>query len=80
MNEYRERLDKIDAELFRLFRERMEVVRQIALYKKENGLPVLDAERERQKLAAIDCPYEQKFCEALMALSREAQRSRGSAV
>ena len=73
MKELREQIDRIDAELFRLFGERMDVVRQVALYKKAHGLPVLDPVREREKLAEIDCPYEKKLCETLMELSREYQ-------
>jgi chorismate mutase len=73
MKELRERIDRIDGEIFRLFGERMEVVRQIARYKKARGLPVHDPVREREKLAAADCPYEQKLCAALMEISREYQ-------
>jgi chorismate mutase/prephenate dehydratase len=75
MDELRAKIDKTDKELLRLFKERMEIVRQIALYKKEHGLPILDAAREREKLTAIDCPYEQKLCAALMELSRAYQES-----
>jgi len=53
MQTYREQMDRIDDELLRLFKERMGVSHQIALYKKEHGLPALDATRERDKLAAI---------------------------
>jgi chorismate mutase/prephenate dehydratase len=75
MEEYRGQIDKIDAELLRLFKERMEVVKQIAQYKKAHGIPVLDAAREREKLAAIDCPYAQKLYAALFEISRGYQGS-----
>jgi len=75
MKEFREQIDRIDGEIFRLFGERMDVVRQIALYKKAHGLPVHDPVREGEKLAAITCPYEQKLCAALMELSRAEQES-----
>jgi len=75
MEELRAKIDKTDEELLRLFNERMEIVRQIALYKKKHGLPLLDAAREREKLAAIDCPYAKKLCATLMELSREYQES-----
>jgi chorismate mutase len=75
MDGFREQIDKIDGEIFRLFGERMDVVRQIALYKKEHCLPVRDAAREREKLAAHECPYAQKLCAALMEISREYQES-----
>ena len=53
LSEYRARIDKIDDELLRLFAERMQTAAGIAAYKKENTLPVLDAGREREKLADI---------------------------
>ena len=53
LGDYRAKIDKIDDELLRLFMERMDTCRQIAQYKKENGLPVLDAEREGKKLSLI---------------------------
>ena len=53
LSEYRARIDKIDDELLRLFAERMQTAAGIAAYKKENALPVLDAGREREKLADV---------------------------
>lgn len=53
LNDYREKIDRIDDEMVRLFTERMEVAAGIAAYKKENSLPVLDMRREREKLLKI---------------------------
>ena len=53
MKEYRAQIDRIDEALLQLFKERMDVSRQIAEYKREHGLPVTDAAREREKLADI---------------------------
>lgn len=50
---YREKIDGIDRELVRLFAERMQVASEIGEYKKQMGLPVLDAARERAKLASV---------------------------
>ncbi|MGN0444420.1 MAG: bifunctional chorismate mutase/prephenate dehydratase [Acutalibacteraceae bacterium] len=50
---YREHIDRIDAEIVKLFTERMEVSAQIAQYKKDNNLPVLDKKREREKMMSI---------------------------
>ena len=44
--DYRKQLDRIDAEILQLFEERMNVVREIGIWKKQNGIPVLDAGRE----------------------------------
>ena len=53
LSDYRAQIDRIDAELLRLFAERMQTAAGIAAYKKSHGLPVLDAGREREKLAQI---------------------------
>ena len=44
-------INETDREMARLFEQRMEAVKQIALWKKEHGLPILDAGREHTKCA-----------------------------
>jgi len=80
LQNYREQIDTIDDELLRLFRERMNIARQVALYKKEHNLPVLDAVREAEKLAAIEDKagedmrqYARKLYTLLLELSRTYQ-------
>ena len=51
--DYRKQLDRIDAEILQLFEERMNVVREIGIWKKQNGIPVLDAGREAEKLETL---------------------------
>lgn len=53
MKDYRARIDEIDNQLIRLFKDRMDIAGEIAAYKKENGLPILDAGREREKMKAL---------------------------
>lgn len=53
LKDYRQQLDTLDDELIRLFTQRMELCAQIAAYKRENSLPVLDVRREREKLMDI---------------------------
>ncbi len=53
LSDYRAQIDRIDTELLRLFAERMQTAAGIAAYKKAHSLPVLDAGREREKLAQI---------------------------
>ena len=53
LDELRLDIDKIDNEMIRLFSERMDVAGQIGAYKKENGLPVFDPKREREKLREL---------------------------
>ena len=81
LEDYREKIDTVDEKLIALFAERMELSRAIAEYKKENGLPVLDASREKEKLesAAERSPaelreYTRRLYALLFELSRDYQR------
>ena len=53
LKEIRNKIDGIDTELVRLFKERMEVVSDVAAYKRANNLPVLNAQRERDIIARV---------------------------
>lgn len=53
LTDYRKEIDAIDADLTALFYKRMNVAAEIAGYKKANGLPALDAKRERDKLREL---------------------------
>ncbi len=44
----RETIDRVDCEMARLFEERMEAVKLVAEYKKENGIPIEDSTREAE--------------------------------
>lgn len=53
LNELRQQIDEIDRKLVSLFIERMSCSAEIAEYKQQHGLPVLDAEREQALLNKI---------------------------
>ncbi len=53
LSDYRKEIDEIDGQLTQLFSRRMAVAADIARYKKEQGIPVLDQSRERKKLLSI---------------------------
>ncbi|MBE6986675.1 MAG: bifunctional chorismate mutase/prephenate dehydratase [Ruminococcaceae bacterium] len=53
LNELREGIDRIDDELVKLFKARMDVSAKIADYKKEQHLPIYVPAREREKLADV---------------------------
>ena len=79
MDELRGRIDAVDDELLRCFAERMDIAGDIARYKAEHGLPVLDERREREKLYAVseEAPEElQSYAVSLYALLFELSRSR----
>ena len=67
----RQQIDETDAELTRLFVRRMETCAEIAAYKRQNGLPVLDSRREEEKLRTLASAVPPAFREEIQALYRE---------
>lgn len=47
LKQCREQLDSIDLEIIKLFEKRMSIIKDVAIYKKENNLPILDETREK---------------------------------
>lgn len=50
LKQCREQLDIIDEKIIELFEKRMLVIKDVALYKKQNNLPIVDEEREKVML------------------------------
>lgn len=50
LKQYREELDSIDLEIIKLFEKRMSIIKYVAIYKKENNLPILNETREEMML------------------------------
>ena len=82
LEQYRQEIDRIDGELVQLFLERMAVTGKVGEYKQRAGIPVLDAGREKQVIAAktalTDDPARKAdvaaLYEGIMAISRRQQR------
>ena len=82
LEQYRQEIDRIDGELVQLFLERMAVTGKVGEYKQRAGIPVLDAGREKQVIAAktalTDDPARKAdiaaLYESIMAISRRQQR------
>ncbi len=82
LEEYRRQIDQIDRELVQLFLRRMEVTSKVGEYKQANGIPVLDAGREKQVIAAKTAltgdPARKAdvaaLYESIMGISRRQQR------
>lgn len=53
LHQIRKDIDQIDQELVALLEKRMVCVSQIIEYKEQQGLPVLDQEREREVLEKV---------------------------
>lgn len=80
LEEIRNEIDSIDKELVSLFIRRMNCSAQVAEYKKENNLPVLDASRERVLLNKISDlsgeefeEYSRTLYSTILSLSRSYQ-------
>ena len=81
LNELRGRIDSIDEQIIRLYEERMDVCRQVAEYKIENGKKVYDRVREEEKLAKARSMAHSDFTaqgvselfEQIMSMSRKLQ-------
>ena len=79
---YRDQIDAIDRQLADLFQQRMDVVDKVGQYKLARNMPVLDAKREQEVLAAkaalarneaVSADLAALF-EHVMAISRRRQR------
>ncbi|MCF2596170.1 prephenate dehydratase [Pseudoflavonifractor phocaeensis] len=83
MEELRGQIDEIDQQMVELFKARMEAASQVAEYKKEKGLPVLDAGRERALLGKIAdqageelADYAQSMYRTILSASRSYQNGK----
>lgn len=54
LEEIRKNIDNIDNQLVELFKQRMDCAKQVALYKKENHMPILNEKREQEILECIE--------------------------
>lgn len=78
LNELRNKIDKIDSELVRLFGERMEIAGQVADYKKANNQPIYVPARERailKEVAEKAGPEMANYTRVLYSMMFELSRS-----
>lgn len=81
LNQCRRELDSIDAQLVGLFEKRMQISRDVALYKHRHNMDVLDSARENQVLQSRAAQVREEtlkkplmdFFREIMRLSREEQ-------
>ena len=80
LKNYRDQLDRIDSQILSLFSERMAISGEIAQWKQENGMPVLDVRREKEKLRTMEekspadlGEYSVSLFSLIMELSRSYQ-------
>lgn len=82
LEECRKKIDVIDAELIRLFEERLKVAAEIGREKSRNGIPIRDLDRETEKLERVEsqsqpfaAEYNKKCFIEIMSVSRSYQES-----
>ncbi len=80
LTELRKNIDQIDEEMVRLFKQRMWISSQIAVYKQAHDLPIFVPEREAEKLIALKSrvmpelePYLEALYSTIFRLSRQYQ-------
>ncbi len=81
LDKARQTINEVDAKMAKLFEERMKAAKEIALYKKTNGLEIYDREREKEVIrrnseliednALLD--YYVDFLESTMSISKKYQ-------
>ena len=77
LNEARIKLNDIDDKMKSLFIERMNIVKEIALYKKENNLPIFDAKREeemKERLSKDTGELKEYYLELLNTILKESKK------
>ncbi|MEF9951450.1 MAG: prephenate dehydratase [Clostridium sp.] len=83
LKNYRDEIDRIDNAILKLFNERMDMVLNVAEYKKKNNLEVLNRKREEEVIERHlnnqkDSKYKveiEKFLKSVMEISRQCQRN-----
>lgn len=74
-------LNSIDDELKTLFIKRMNIIKEIGLYKKDNNLPVYDAAREEEMIKRLSLdltdlkPYYINLLKTILDESKKYQES-----
>ncbi len=63
LKEIREDIDRVDREIVQLFEKRMELASKVAEYKRSVGKPILDKERENEKIQALMAIASNRFNE-----------------
>lgn len=82
LQEARKKINEVDAQMARLFEERMDAVAKVAEYKLKRGLPVYDKDREKEVLDKNTAfltneayqPYYTLFQQNVMEVSKNYQR------
>ena len=83
LSEIREKINAVDDQLLDLFLTRMSLAEDVAAYKQQNNLPILNKQREREVLAKVSARAGERERDAyhlfstLFELSRSEERRVG---
>ena len=79
INETRAEIDSIDDQIIELFKRRMDCAKDVAEYKYENNIPILNVQREEEILSSVQKRggnyylYSRMLFEEILSLSRALQ-------
>ena len=79
INETRAEIDRIDDQIIELFKRRMDCAKDVAEYKYENNIPILNVQREEEILSSVQKRggnyylYSRMLFEEILSLSRALQ-------
>ena len=84
LKDLREKLDKIDKDMAKLFEKRMGIIEDVRVWKKENNYPIYDKTRETSMLEKnaeyIEnkeiLPYYEIFLDGVTGASKEYMRDK----
>ena len=78
LSEIRAKIDAVDDQMLKLFLERMDLAEEVAAYKNEHRLPILNKERERAVLAKVteNAGNRERYAYHLFSTLFELARSR----
>lgn len=80
LNEAREKLNDIDDKMKKLFIDRMNVIKEVALYKKANNMEIYDENREKTMFDRLGNdldelkPYYFNFLKSILKESKDYQK------
>jgi chorismate mutase/prephenate dehydratase len=79
INDTRAEIDSIDDQIIELFKRRMDCAKDVAEYKYENNIPILNVQREEEILSSVQKRggnyylYSRMLFEEILSLSRALQ-------
>ena len=75
LEDARKQINEVDKEIARLFEKRMQAVEDVARYKQEHALPVLDQSREQEVLDRnINYIENEKYKDSYLSMMKDMMR------